>query len=390
MNTLPTLSQLYTNALNDLESQYSVTISLTKKVALRAFAAMEAGQLWLMYKRIGFLQKNIWVDTADPEALGGTLERFGRIRLGRNPYPAVAGQYYVTITGSIGATIDAQTTFKSSDTSLSPGYLFILDSAYTLVATTDTILLRALTPGTQSKLAIGDTLNSTSPIPLVNNPAVVSSEFVQPLASETIEHYRAETNNSFQIESQGMSAGDIRIWSGDAQGVKSVYPYAKSGDSNSTNVFVEATVADSTDGKGTPSQTILDDVESCVNFKPNTTLPVNETGRRSINAIVYPLPITILDVDIVIAGGTFTPTQQTLLINAITDSVNLIRPFVAAAEPLVSKNDIISTNNLNGVIYSQIPGAAYSGILLSVNGINLLSYTFQLGDIPNVNSITFT
>jgi hypothetical protein len=390
MKQIPTLQQLITSSLTKLEDEYGVTISLVKKVALRAIATVWGAGFWLLYKTLGFVQKNVWVDTADPESKGGTLERFGRIRLNREPYAAVSGQYSITVTGSIGATIPAQQTFKSDDSALSPGFIFILDSIHTMITTSDTITLRALTAGIESKLAIGNTLTSTSPIPLINNPVTVTAITEQPLAAETIEDYRSVTTQSFQLESQGMSAGDIRIWSNDASGVAKVYPYTKSGDSNSFDVFVEANIIDSTDGKGTPGALILADVEAVINFKPNTTLPVNETGRRSINAIAYVQAITPKNIDITIDGGGFSTTQQTLITNALESFVGLVRPYVAAAEPVLLKNSVLSENNINGVIYAQVPGANYNGVDLEVASVVVASYEFFNGDIPYLNSVTFT
>lgn len=390
MRNIPTLNELYTDIISDLESQYSATISLVGKVFLRALAMVQAGKLKLFYLAIGLLQKNIFVDTADSESIGGTLERFGRIKLGRNLYPARAGVYVLKVTGSIGAVIKASTTFKSDDSSLNPGFLFVIDNDYTLVATTDYITVRALTIGAESKLALLDTLTSTSPIALVNNPVTVYSITTEPLAAEDIEAYRLAIINSYRLEAQGGAATDYRLWSADAQGVRFVYPYAKSGAVCEVDLYIEATVADSTDGKGTPSAQLLLDVEAVVDRSPDTSLDANERGRRPLQVIVHYLPVTIKTVDIVITGFTgITNDQKTLLLNAITDSVNLIRPFIDAADDLVNRNDTIDNNKIIGVITTQIPGAIFSSVTISVNGVVVSIYNFTLGNIPYLNSITY-
>ena len=390
MRNIPTLNELYTDIISDLESQYSATISLVGKVFLRALAMVQAGKLKLFYLAIGLLQKNIFVDTADSESIGGTLERFGRIKLGRNPYPARAGVYVLKVTGSIGAVIKASTTFKSDDSSLNPGFLFVIDNDYTLVATTDYITVRALTIGAESKLALLDTLTSTSPIALVNNPVTVYSITTEPLAAEDIEAYRLAIINSYRLEAQGGAATDYRLWSADAQGVRFVYPYAKSGAVCEVDLYIEATVADSTDGKGTPSAQLLLDVEDVVDRSPDTSLDANERGRRPLQVIVHYLPVTIKTVDIVITGFTgITNDQKTLLLNAITDSVNFIRPFIDAADDLVNRNDTIDNNKIIGVITTQIPGAIFSSVTISVNGVVVSIYNFTLGNIPYLNSITY-
>ncbi len=120
MITIPTLSQLISDVRTDLESKFGDSIPLVGKIFLNALAAVQGGKLKLYYLVIGSLQKNIFVDTADPEATGGTLERFGRVKLGRNPFPATAGSYVVEVTGTVGAVILAGTTFRSNDDSTNP------------------------------------------------------------------------------------------------------------------------------------------------------------------------------------------------------------------------------------------------------------------------------
>lgn len=389
MITLPTLSQINTGILTDLETEYRVNISLKQRVALRAIAAVLAGALWLVYKVIGFLQKNIWPDTADSEIFGGTLERFGRIILGRNRKTAVPGQYSAGVTGLNGSTIPALSIFQSNTSSLNPGSLFILDNAYTLSGTSGTILLRALVAGIESKLSNGDVLNPTSPLINVDSTVTVTGEVVQPLAEETIEAYRTAIVNRYKIESQGGSPGDYRIWSQDAQGVKAIYPYVKQNETNANIIYIEATVADSIDGKGTPSQAIIDDVESVTNFNPDTSIPQNERGRRPNTVINYFEGVTPKNVDITITGGSFSVSEKSKILTAMQSAIDAIRPFVAAADPLVTKNNIIDTFKLNGIIYSAVPGAVYTGITLEINSVPFQSFTFSDGNIPYLNSIFY-
>src|SRR5688500_5678547 len=231
MIIIPTLNQLYTSILNDLETEFGTNIPLFGKNFLRALAAVQAAKLKLYYVALGGVQKNIFVDTADPESSGGTLERFGRIKLGRNPFPAQAGQYEVQVTGSVGATIPASSTFKSNDDSLNPGKLYVLDLAYMLIATTDTITVRALEAGTDSRVEVGDQLTATAPISGVNSLVEVTAESVAPLDAEGTEEYRGKAVEAYQLEPNGGAASDYRIWSFDVPGVARVYPYARTGES---------------------------------------------------------------------------------------------------------------------------------------------------------------
>lgn len=391
MITIPKTSELYNSILNDLQTEYGVTISLFGKVFLRAIAAVQAAKLKLFYLQVAKLQQNIFPDAAQSESIGGTLERFGRIKINRNPFPAQAGKYEVTVTGSVGAIIKALTVFKSDDTSLNPGMLYILDNEYQFTSTLGSIQLRAMTAGTEARLNLNDTLTVTSPIALVDKSARVTLQIVEPLAAEDIEAYRKAILDSFRLEPQGGAATDYRLWAADAQGVKLVYPYAKSNATAEIDLYVEATIGDSIDGKGTPTAQLLSDVEDVVEFNPDTSLPVNERGRRPLGVFkVNYLPVSIKTIDIVIPNFIdLTPAIQTALLSAITTAINGMRPFVDACDILANKNDILDTNKIIAVIVATQPGASFSAPIIKVNSAPITSYQFTLGNIPYLNSITY-
>ncbi len=391
MITIPTLKELFDDIIADLEAELTVTIPVFGKAFLFALAAVQAAKLKLFYLTIGQLQKNIFVDTADPESTGGTLERFGRIKLNRNPFEATAGQYTLSVTGTIGATIPAQTTFKSDDDALNPGKLFILDAEFELLTSPDIITVRALEVGTDSKLSVADTLTATAPIASVDQSATVSTESVAPLAAEDIEAYRTIAINSYRLEPQGGAAADYRLWSADAQGVRLVYPFATDGASNEIDIHVEANFIDSTDGKGTPSAQILVAVEAVVEFNPDDTKPLNERGRRPLGVFdIHFLAVTIASVEIDIPGLTATAAQKTAIETALAALIFDIRPFVAAADVLANKNDILDTNKIISTILSVIPGAIFGTIILEVNGVYVSTKTFEGGEIPSLDAVTFS
>lgn len=391
MITIPTTTELYNSILADLQATYGSSIPTFGKNFLRATAAVQAAKLKLYYLAIGKLQKNIFVDTADRESNGGTLERFGRIKLNRNPNPATAGQYEVSVTGTIGATINASTTFKSDDDSSNPGNLYVLDIAYVLVSSPDTITIRALESGLDSKLSNGDTLTATAPIANVDSQVTVSLEAIEPLAAETIEDYRQVALEAYRLEPQGGSASDYKLWAADAQGVLRAYPYANSGESNVIDLFIEATVLDSIDGKGTPSAGLLVTVEEVVEFDPDVTRPLNERGRRPLGVFdINFLPVIVQDIVININGYVgIDVTKQTQIENAIELLIDGIRPFISGADVLAEKNDILDSNRIISELLRAVPGSIFSSIDFTVGGLPFSSYTFDNGNIPYLDSINF-
>ncbi len=385
MVTIPTTAELYAQIKSALETELNITIPETGKSALRSFAKVQAGKLKAYYLAIASVQKNIFADTADPESMGGTLERFGRVKLGRSPFPAVAAQYTVLVSGTNGSIIPAQTTFKSDDTALSPGRMFILDDAFTLDGT-NLITLRALEAGEISQLAVANTLTLTAPIALVNDTATVTAELIEPQEAETVEEYRGKILQAFRLEPQGGSGADYRLWAADVQSVAQSYPYVVAGNSNQINLYVEATIADSTDGKGTPSTAILDDVQESVEDPT-----VDRPGRKPLGVFqVNYLPVSIQNIEININGFVgITVAQQTLIFNAVKAELATIRPFIGSIDILADKNNIFDTNKIIAIILETIPGSVFGTITLEVDAVPLSTYTFDNGEIPYLDAITY-
>jgi uncharacterized phage protein gp47/JayE len=386
MITLPTLSELKDSIVNSIETTFNTTLPTFGKNFLRGMSDVQAGKLWLLYKSVAFTQKNIFIDTADPESMGGTLERFGRIKLGRNPFPAIAGVYKVSVTGQIGAVINASTTFVSDDNSTNPGFLFILDNSYTFLSGSGVINLRALTAGLDSKLEISDTLTATIPIALVDETATVLDVVTLAQSEEDIEDYRQKGIEAYRLEAQGGAGSDYRLWSFDAQGVKTSYPYAVSGNNNTVNLYVEANIADSIDGKGTPSVTILDAVKESIQ-DPTISRP----SRKPIAVYeVFYLPVLVREIDIeVYSFSGLTPAIEASILATIKDFLDDVRPFVSSIDVLANKNDIFDINNIISLILQAVPGSSFGAVILKIDSSPMTTFQFLGGDIPNLNSITY-
>lgn len=385
MTPIPTLAQLYASIIADIEGELGIQIPSTGRVMLRAYAAVQAAKLKLFYLALGRVQKNIFIDTADPVAIGGTLERFGLVKLNRLPFPPIAGIYTIEVTGTIGAVIPAQTTFKSDDTSLNAGFLFILDAPYTLVAATDSINVRALTAGVESQLVVNDTLTATAPIANVNREAIVTAIPTPPQAAEPIEDYRRKGVQAYRLEPQGGAASDYRVWSADATGVRQVYPFVATGLVSEINLFIE-----SDSGNGVPSGALLTAVQAVVEQDPDTTKPLNERGRKPITAIVNYLPVDPQLVDITITGYVGLTTEiQTNITAAIGELLDDIRPFVAGADVLAERQDVLNTNLLIFTIQNAQPTGFFNSLTLEVAGNAVTTYQFLNGEIPELGTITF-
>lgn len=388
MVTIPKISDLFNNIKSSIETKLNVTIPSFGKNFLRAFAQVQAGELKLFYIAVANVQKNIFVDTADSEEFGGTLERFGRVKLKRNPFPAVAGKYTVTLTGSIGAVIPIGTLWKSDDTSASPDYLFTNDAQITFASTTQTTTLRCLTAGIEAKLIVGNTLSLTGPIALVNTTATVTAETIAPQEKESLEEYRRKILTAFRLEPQGGSGSDYLLWSLEVQGVRNAYPYTKydlTGYSNEVNLYVES---DDANLFYIPTTTILN------NVKDNIELPTSDRPSRKplgVNQINY-LPVVPLNVTIQInqiVGFTYTTSEQTTILNYIKSKLSEVRPFVDSINVVEDKNSILNPYKLGEMVANAVPTKQFTSVTFTVSGVSQTNYEFVNGDIPKLTTITY-
>ena len=390
MKKIPTTNELYDSISSDLRSKLNIIGNSLRNV-LNAFALVLAGQIKLIYLFLGDIQDNCFPDRATTEKNGGTLERFGRMYLNREMFPDSTGVFNISVTGVIGSTLRSNLTFQSNADALNAGQVYILNSAHVMVSTTDIIEVRSTGAGVDYNLNIGDNLTITEPVIGVNKTVTVTSVTAQPTAAETEANYRKAILNAIQLEPQGGSPGDYIVWSSDAQGVRSVYPYVRNGNAGFVDIYVEATKVDSTDNLGTPTQTILDLVLAVVSQDPDVSKPTYERSRKPMQAKVFAIPITLVPVDITISG--LSDQSQTVK-DAIFSSVDTflygVRPYMDGVDLLRNKNDVLYSGNIQGVVTDTLTnGNFFNTLALFVNGNQITSYEFELGNIPFLNTITY-
>jgi hypothetical protein len=385
--TIPTYNELYTSILSDLRNKLGLNF-IVGRLVLIAFASVQAAKLKLIYLVAAFIYKNIFPDTADSETLGGTLERFGLVKLGRLPFDAIAGQYTIEVAGEIGATIQPNTTFKSLDTSASPDKLFICENLFTFTGLTGEITIVALEAGVSSRLEVGDQLQVTAPIALVNSFATVLSVDVEAVEAENIEEYRLKVIQAYRSEPQGGARIDYILWASDAAGVRTIYPYVTNGAPGELDIFVEANPADSVDGFGTPTPTILSDVADVIELDPDTIKPMAERGRRPLgifNINYYPITLLPLDVQIVDLSDV---SYLTAIESAITDYIFNIRPYIAGATDPNSINDKIYISDIFNIVISVIGKTiTFSEIIMEIDDNIVNLYQFTNGEIPYCRNV---
>jgi len=390
MKNIPSIIELNEDVANDLRSKLGLTDDDLKKV-VGVMPLVLSAQLKLLYLFLGDIQDNCFPDKASTELNGGTLERLGRIYLNRNPFPDSIGVFKLSVTGVAGSVLRSDLTFKSNDDALNAGQVYVLDTEYTLTGTADEIEVRSIGAGVLYNLSIGNNLTITEPVIGVDKTVTVSEVVTQPTAGETEELYRQAILNAIQLEPQGGAKSDYRIWAGDAQGVRLIYPYVRDGEAGTIDIYVEATLIDSEDGKGTPGTAILNAVADVIDFDPDVTKPDYERARRPMQANVEVSAITLIPVDVTITGlYDDSASVQTSIESSLIDLIYDVRPFIDGADLLRNKNDILYSGNVQGVVTSALINGNFFNVLeLKVDGNIVTSYEFGLGNIPYLRNLIF-
>lgn len=390
MAYIPTIQELYQNIANDLKNKLNLSDDDLKKV-LDAFALVIAAQFKLNYLSLSDIQNNVFPDTADSAINGGTLDRHGLIQLNRLQKPATNGVFEVSVISVVGSQLRSGLTFKSNDDSLNPGKIYILDSEEITTSNPQIIEIRSIDGGIDFGLDIGNTLTITEPVIGVEQNVSVISVIEQPLAAESEEAFRKAIIDSIQLEPQGGSKTDYRLWAADAQGVRNTYPYVKDGAAGTVQIFVEATVIDSVDSNGTPSQPILNEVAEVIEFDPDITKPLAERGRRPIQAIIEVLPIVINPIDVIITSLNINTVEiQNSIRENIKQYLSGVRPFVAGGDLARNKNDILYSARIQSVVTDVLDASNFfSDFLVFVNGVQQNSYLFSKENIPYLRNLVF-
>jgi len=281
-------------------------------------------------------------------------------------------------------------TFKSNIDSSNPNKLYILENEYTLTGSNDLITVRSVDGGLDYSQDNGNNLTITEPVIGVDKTVVINKSgfiaFTDPLAAETTQEFRNSILNAIQLEPQGGSKSDYRIWASDAAGVRFVYPYVKDGEAGTVQIFVE-----SSGNNGVPSQSILDEVEEVINFDPDETKPTAQRARRPMQANLEVIPIDPIDVEINITGleDSSTIVRDAIELNLIEFLKN-IRPFVDGSDLLRNKNDILYSAKLQGVVSDVLdPDNFFNNFSMLIDGVSQTSFIFSREKIPNLINVNY-
>lgn len=401
---IPTYKEIYDSIVSDIEAEFQISLPGFGVNYFRAFAAVQAAKIWLLYSLAAKVHKNIFVDTAEPEAAGGTLERFGRVKLNRNPYPAQQAKYDIQLQGTANATIPAGTVWQSNDSATNPGINYVLDADFSLNNSGSGLAnVRALTAGLEGKQVAGDTMTLTAPLSTLQDSAQIQSETQPPVRAETIEQYRNKTLESFRIEANGGSAGDFRLWGLDVSGVVNIFPYTQLNPPSQSNleIFVEAD-PQSAPQNGLPGEapsSMLQQVRDAIEKDPDTSKNDVQRSRVPITAYDFEVKsVEALEIEITINGYDDPGNSKSEIEQALKRRAGNTRPFIAGIDATRERQDVLNVNNIIFEIQNINPRIRFSSVDLRVQGFLQTDGSYQFGvdqisgvrgEIPVISQINY-
>ena len=385
MITSPSLSDLYSSISSNFKSEFDIQDENDLKRVLTAIASSDAGMLKIFYLALLDVQKNILPDLADNEAMGGTLERFGRLKLGRDPNPATQGRYSLTFTGVSGTTLPIGTQFVNKVTNK----YYTTDASATLSGISGTITILADKSGLDT-LQVGDILFSVNTIININSQAIVASIVSIASDSEDLEDYRKLINQSYRLEPNGGSASDYIFWALDVPSVRTVYPYTSA--PGMANIYVEGIT-----GNGTVLQSTLDllwkssDKTGVFEQDPDITLSDYERGRRQLGFTdlnlmsVAALPVVVTITNLKDQSSGVTASIQSEISSMLYDK----RPYISGVGDINNRNDTLYFRDVVSALDNALTnGNTYDDVSVTVNGL-AIPFQFLNGNIPTLTSVVY-
>lgn len=198
----PTLQQLYSRILGDLESESGAAGNLLRRAMLRILAAVFAGVAHMLYGFLTWVLKQLFADQSDDEYLTRQLGLHG---LTKTP-PGYASAE-VEFSGN-GATVPIGAIMTRSD-----GREYELQAnVVTIVGTPVAGEVLAVEPGADGSVLVGMTLTLQSPVAGVTSTAPVTSVLVDGTDLEGTEAFRARGLAYLASPPQGGNEADFIGW----------------------------------------------------------------------------------------------------------------------------------------------------------------------------------
>jgi uncharacterized phage protein gp47/JayE len=371
--TTPTIKEIQTNIIGDIEAALGQSIPILAKAVFRILAYALAGAWIILYKFGSDAYRQRFVQTANETYLALLGEVVG---VTRDPASIWLGTASIVSTGTSG-TIPDGTQFILTDT----GVVYTTEGDVDLSAGTLTLTLVAGESGATGDLAIGDVLDIVSPLSGVADTVTILTVTTAGEDAEEIETWRQRILDVYQKKPQGGASSDYEQWGMEAPHVAALYPYP-SDTPGYVDIYVE--VSDQTDGIPTTAE--LAAVTEYLTYNPTT----GKQNRKPITAGLNLHGISRKTLNITINGlSPVTTAAKTAISAAVTSYMLAKEPYIRGLT--ISRKDSITKMELVSLVLETLDAlsATFSNMTLYSGTESVDIYTLGTGEKAKIGIISY-
>jgi len=304
--------------------------------------------------------------TSKKDSSNGQGEAWGRVKLLRDPFPAVPAEYTITITGT--GTVPAGMQYIDNITE----FVYLLQ-ADVVCTGTGTGTVKSVGTGIELVKTVGTKLYAQKRITGINEEVVIASVVTLPVEEESFEEYQRKTVESFANTPRGGSVGDYRVWGLTVSGVMRVFPYNKPA---SGRIYIQAEITDSNE-YGIPTSALLSDVEDEYELHDSMA-----TGELEI----LPVAQTAYQVEV---QGLTDITKQSLILPELKAYFVEKYPYIDPLDDEELRTDLVLKADIYKIVADAVYPASITGIVLRSNSVVINDEYLPEGSI-GVPSVIFS
>lgn len=325
----PTIQTIYDRMISGVETRMSGNVALLRRAILRVICKVIAGALHLLYGRLLWLCKQIFVTQADTDMLD--RPHGGMWGINRNAAQFSTGQYQFT--GTDGKVIPIKTLLQNNN-----GIEFETDAEVTISSGIAGVDITAKEAGESGNIT-DSTLELVAPIDGVDNIGTVTLALSGGSDLESDESYRARILYHIQHRPMGGNKYDYEEWARSIAGVGNAWcmPLARGG--GTVDVVIKASGTDPV-----PSPTLLAEVDTYIDQVKPVTADVNVLA-------VNPKELTLW-ISFAPNGATNTEVQVKIQSNLEDLFENIAAPKVSL--PIAYIRDAIMNSGVTDYSIDQI------------------------------------
>lgn len=363
MKTIPTISEIQTQIISDIDSAQGSNTPILTKAVWRILSKAIAVSEHLLYRFGSWLYYQIFTSSMDSTALIARGAEYGLTKT-----PALCWQGTATATGTDGTAITAGTLYSLS------GVVYSVREATEVSGGSATLSLESLTTGDDTTPTIGGTLNLVSPQTGLDATATVATTTQSGQDIETDSAFRSRITFRQQNQPQGGAFADWISWSLEVSGIGEVTVERPA--AGFVNVYPLTDESDPADR--IPGSTLIATLKSYLTSDARCPLRAAEVD------VIAP---TELSFDVDITGlSPSNATLQAAIETAIESYMYARRPeqYSDSADP---QNEITAAE-----LYSEAIGVGAKSLTLTLKnagGSSISSYTLEKSELSVLRTLTW-